>query len=172
MIEAFKPIGERARWRIIYDLFREAEYGDTITYEQMAESLGLAPRRDRHTIQMAARRAGIELEKVDRRAVDSQRGVGYRVVQPAEVVGLGRKRNTKAGNQIVRGGQVTNAVDLNLVDGPTKDAIMALARGFAVQADINRSVLARQKKHDGLIDLLMRRVDQLENKLEGRPGPL
>lgn len=166
MSENFKPIGERARWRMIYDLFREASYGDQITYDQMGEALGLDGRRDRHALQMAARRAGLELERVDQRAVDAQRGVGYRVVQPPEILGLGRRRNRKAGQQIARGSVTINAVDLNAVDGPTRAALETLARGFAVQGEINRRVLARQQRQDDLIGLLMNRVGRLEERLD------
>lgn len=164
----FKPIGSRARWRTVYDMFREADFDQVITYEEMAKELSLDADADRHTLQMAANRAGLELEKVDRRAVDSERGVGYRVVQPSEILGLGQRRNRKAGKQIERGVTVTSAVDLNAVDGPTRAALETLARGFAIQADINRRVLAKQQKQDGLIDMLMQRIVRLEEKLENR----
>lgn len=168
----FKPIGERARWRTIYDLFREADFGDSITFEQMGEALGLDGSANRHVLQVASRRAGLELERVDRRAVDSVRGVGYRVVQPAEILGLGHRRNRKAGKQIERGATTTNAVDLNAVDGPTRAALETLARGFAVQAEVNRRLVARQEQHDDLIGMLMRRVDRLEGTIASGPPPV
>ena len=148
---------------MIYDLFRAAEIGQTVTYQQMAEVLDLGLDQ-RHEMQMAARRAGLELERVDRRAADSVKNVGYRIVQPAEVLGLGRRRNRKAGKQIARGAITTQAVDLNAVDGPTRQALETLARGFAVQAEVNRRVLAKQQEHEDLIGLLMRRVERLEER--------
>lgn len=163
MSEAFKPIGERARWRMIYELMQSAELGGVVTYAAMAEALGLHERADRHALQMAARRAGLELEKVDKRAVDAVKGIGYRVVQPAEILGLGKRRNRKAGKQIQRGGITTQAVDLNAVDAPTRQALETLARGFAVQAEVNRRVLAKQEQHDDLINMLMTRVERLES---------
>lgn len=164
MSEGFKPISERARWRMVYDLMRKAEINDTVTYEQMGEMLDLDPERFRHELQMAARRAGLELERVDRRAADAVRNVGYRIVEPAEILGLGRRRNRKAGKQIQRGAITTQAVDLNEVDGPTRQALETLARGFAVQGELNRRVLAKQQQHDDLIDTLLKRVDRLEGK--------
>lgn len=166
MTEKFKPVGSRARWRMIYDLFREADFGDVITYDQMAKQLGLDGTADRHSLQMAARKAGLELEKVDRRAVDAEKGIGYRVVEPPEILGLGQRRNRKAGKQIERGALVISAVDLNALDSPTRAALETLARGFAVQGEINRRVLARQDRADDLIGLLMRRVEQIEERLE------
>src|ERR1044071_7885349 len=57
MSEMFTPIGERARWRVIYELMRGADMGVTITYEDMATPLGLDPVKDRHALEMAARKA-------------------------------------------------------------------------------------------------------------------
>ena len=164
MSEVFKPLGERARWRMVYDLMRVADTGQVVTYEAMAEPLGLDPQRHRHELQMAARRAGLELEKVNKRAADAVRNVGYRIVEPAEILGLGQRRNRKAGSQIKRGGITTRAVDLNAVDAPTRAALETLARGFAVQAEVNRRVLAKQEEHDDLINTLLKRVDRLEGK--------
>lgn len=164
MSEGFKPIAERARWRMVYDLMRDVGIGGTVTYEQMGEALDLDPEQFRHELQMAARRAGLELERVDRRAADAVRNVGYRIVEPAEILGLGRRRNRKAGKQIQRGAITTQAVDLNEVDGPTRQALETLARGFAVQAEVNRRVLAKQQEHADLISMLFQRVDRLESK--------
>lgn len=164
MSEVFKPVGERARWRMIYDLMRQAKIGQTVTYVAMAKMLGLDPEGDRHALQMAARRAGLELERVDRRATDAVKNVGYRVVEPPEILGLGRRRNRKAGKQLARGSITVNAVDLNAVDGPTRAALETLARGFAVQAEVNRRIISKQQQQDDLINMLMTRVDKLEQQ--------
>ena len=160
--EAFRPIGERARWRMVYDLMRQAKLGDTVTYADMAKALGLNAKRDKHALQMAARRAGLELEKADHRAADAVRGVGYRIVQPAEILGLGQRRNRRAGRQLQRGAITVAAVDLDQVDVPTRQALETLARGFAVQGEINRRFLAKQAKQDDLINMLIGRVEKLE----------
>jgi hypothetical protein len=168
MSEMFKPIGERARWRVIYELMRAADTGVTITYEDMATPLGLDPVKDRHALQMAARKADLELQKVDKRAATAVRGTGYRIVQPDEILGLGERRNRKAGRQVVLGSLVSQAVDLNAVEPATRKALETLARGFAVQAEINRRVQHKQEKQDELINMLMTRVDRLERRdIEG-----
>jgi hypothetical protein len=166
MSEAFKPIAERSRWRMIYDLFRKAEINDTVTYQDMADALNLHPVNDRHALQMAARRAGLELEKVDRHAVDPVRGKGYRVVNPPEILGLGRRRNRKAGNQMSRGAITVQAVDLNDVDAPTRQALEILARGFAMQTEINRRIAADHKRHENLIEEMRARQDGLERRID------
>lgn len=159
MSEAFRPLAERARWRMIYDLFRQGRTGDVVTYTQMAELLAVD---DRHVLQMAARRAGLEFERVDHRAVDAVRNVGYRIVNPPEILGMGQRRNRRAGRQIARGATTVAAVDLNEVDATTRSALETLARGFAVQAEVNRRVLSKQREHDDLISMLLKRVEKLE----------
>lgn len=146
---------------MVYELFQSAEIGETIGYPAMAEALDLDPERDRHALQMAARKAGLELEKKDRRAVDAVKNVGYRVVEPTEILGLGKRRNRKAGKQITRGAIVVNAVDLNAVDGPVRDALETLARGFAVQGEINRRFAARQQRVEQKVDELANQVSAL-----------
>lgn len=170
MSEAFKPLGERARWRMIYDMFRAARVDETVTYDQMAEALGLDPAGSKHAIQMAARRAALELERVDRRAVDSVRGSGYRIVQPREVLGLTRRRNRRAGKQLVRGEITSKAVDLNLVDDETRRGLETLARGLAAQAEINRAVGSRLKKHEQIMTGMDERLGTLEERLRRLEG--
>lgn len=170
MSENFKPIAERSRWRMIYDLFRQAEIGQTITYETMGKALGLHPINDRHALQMAARRAGLEIEKVDKRAADAVRNTGYRIVEPSEILGLGKRRNRKAGKQIQRGAITVAATDLNSVDRETRNALETLARGFAVQAEVNRRFAAKQQRHDELFELLLPTVDRIAQRVERLEG--
>lgn len=167
MSEQFKPVGERARWRMVYDLMRDAKIGETVTYDRMAKMLNLSSVNDRHALQMAARRAGLELERVDHRAADAVRNVGYRIVQPAEVLGLGRRRNRKAGKQIERGSITTAAVDLDAVDGPTRAALETLARGFAMQTEINRRFAAKQREHDELLGRHDGEIAELRKLIKG-----
>ena len=58
----FAPKGEVARWRIVLEVLRQTAPGDTITYAQIGQALGLDPEADRHAIQMAMRRAAHEFE--------------------------------------------------------------------------------------------------------------
>ena len=170
MTEAFKPLGERSRWRMIYDLFRAAEIGETVTYETMAEALGLDAKRAKHEIQMAARRAALELERVDKRAVDAVRNVGYRIVQHAEVLGLTRRRNRKAGRQITRGEITANAVDLNEVDDDVKRGLALMLRGFHAQGEINRAMGARLHRAEEIMTGLGERVESVEERLKRLEG--
>jgi len=160
----FEPKGERAWWRTIYEMMRALDHDAVLTYEDMAEALSLDPVADRSKLQMAARRAGLELERADRRAADAVRNVGYRIVQPTEILGLGKRRNRRAGSQIRRGSTTVKAVDLSAVDGETRNALEILARGFAIQQEINERVLTKQREQDDMLSRLTSRVDALEQR--------
>lgn len=163
---AFKPAGEKARWKIVYELFQQAQYGDLLNYWELGAALGLNARndKDKHMIQMAVRRATIQLERIEGRTTQSVRGRGYQIAKPGEHLGIGRARNKRAGRQLDRGEKVANGVDLNLVDDETRKALMVLARGFQVQKEVNRRVMDTQQRHGRAIDLLFQRVERLENR--------
>lgn len=162
MTAPFVPIGPVARWKVIYDLIRPLKVGEVLTYEAMGEALGLDSEKDRHVVQMAARRALKELLMIDHRGSKAITNVGYRVAKPAEHLGLAEERNKKAGRQLVTGRNISTKVDLNGVDIATRQALELLAAGFSRQMEINRRVMEKQEKHDEAIDLLMRRVEKIE----------
>lgn len=158
----FEPSGDRARWREAYELMARAEIGTTVTYAQLAEAMNLNPIGDRAAIQMAARRAGLELERVEKRAAYSVKNEGYRIAQPSDHLALGKRRARRSRTQVRRGELVTRNVDLNGMDDQTRQALETLARGFAVQGEINRRMLAKQQEHDDMIAMLLGRVERLE----------
>ena len=162
----FVPAGEKARWRVIYEIMQNADYGDVLKYWELGAALGLdhANDKDKHTIQMAVRRATIQLERVEGRTAVSVRNQGYQIAKPGEHLGIGRARNKRAGRQLDRGERVTNGVDLNLVDDETRKALMVLARGFQVQREVNRRIMDAQQSQGRAIDLLFQRVEKLEQR--------
>jgi hypothetical protein len=165
--EAFQPLGEQARWRTIYDLLVKLGVDEVVTYERLAAELGLNAESDRAAVQMAARRAIQELLKEEKRTCEPVRNVGYRVVEPKKHLDLARGRNKRARVQMRAGYDVATHVDLNAVEPEVRAALEVIAQGFAQQMEINRRVISKQKKHDDAIELLMRRVEDLEN----RKGP-
>lgn len=162
----FTPAGEKARWKIIYERFQKSTYGQIIGYAELGSLIDVNSSEDkgRHTIQMAARRATIQLERVEGRTTVSVRNTGYQIARPGEHLDIGRSRNRRAGRQLQRGENVTTGVDLNLVDDETRKALTMLARGFAVQRDINRRVLDAQQRQGKAIQMLFERVEKLEQR--------
>lgn len=142
----FEPVGDTARWRVVYGMLLKAATGSTVTYEAMGGALHLDPDDDRHTIQMAVRRAAREHEVADGRALDAVPNVGYRIVEVPEHLVLARRHQKKAGRSLARGQSKVEHVDLSGVDPDTRRAFEVVAIAFKMQADFNRRLDIRQKR--------------------------
>jgi hypothetical protein len=145
-VSPFEPVGETARWRLLYAKLQKLSVGDVLTYEQMAEILDLDPLSDRHTIQVAMRRAANELEKVDKRAVEAVKNVGYRIVEPEEHLRLARGQQRRSSRALARGSSKVVNVDLSNVEPEVRQAFQVVAAAFAMQMDFNRRTDVRQRK--------------------------
>lgn len=169
----FEPLGDQARWRTLYTLLTALSVGDVLTYETMGQTLDLDPHVDRQSIQMAMRRAAIELEKVNRHAVDVIPNVGYRVVEAVEHLDLARRHQRKAGKALVRGHSKVVHVDLSGVDPEVRAAFQTVAQAFSMQMDMNRRFTARQDKLEAAVQeiagqssLTAEQVVQLRDRLD------
>lgn len=150
----FEPIGRQARWRVLYELLTARTVGDVLTYEVMAEALDLDATRvqNRHTIQVAMRRATRELENEQQRATEAVPNVGYRIVEPEEHLRLARQQQRKSSRALVRGHSKVVNVDLSSLDPDVRNAFQVVASAFAMQMDFNRRTDIRQKKLEESLD--------------------
>lgn len=148
----FEPKGETARWRLLYQLLSSTPIDGILYYEDMGDVLNLDPEEDRHTIQVAMRRAASELEKVEKHAVEAVKNVGYRVVEPEEHLRLARQQQRRSSKALVRGHSKVINVDLSNVDPEVRQAFQVVASAFAMQMDFNRRTDIRQKKLEDALD--------------------
>lgn len=146
-VTPFEPIGETARWRILYDMLRDREVDDVLTYKEMGEALELDPEADRSRIQMAFRRSAIQLERDDNRAVDVIQNVGYRIVPAPEHLRLARRHQRRSRKELDRGASKVTHVDLSGVDAETRKAFQVVAAAFSMQQEMLRRM---DVKHDRL----------------------
>jgi hypothetical protein len=178
MMSPFEPIGDRARWRILYDMLQLVPTNGILTYDRMAEALDLHPESDRHIIQMAMRRAAREHEVVDKRAVDVVPNKGYRVVTAPEHMGLARRQQRRSSRALKAGHSKVVNVDLSNLDPEARKAFEVVARAFAAQMDFNRRIDIRQRRLEEALSTiderhvrseeeiaeLRRRLEQLEQR--------
>lgn len=162
---AFQPEGDRSRWVVIYDLLQAAKVGDVITYEQIADALGLDATADRHRIQVAMRRAAMEHEKVDKRAVDAVVNQGYRIVEAPEHLVLAKRHQRRSTTQLVRGYSKTVNVDLSGLTPEVQHAFGVVAQAFAMQMEFNRRFDVRQKRLEESIRQTQDRTSRTEEEL-------
>jgi hypothetical protein len=143
----FDPAGAQARWKILYELLKQASHGDFLSYAYMGEALGLDPDRDRGAIVGALRRAAKELEEKDKRAIKVVPNKGYRVVAPKEHLALAQWQQKRVSKALVRGHSKVVNVDLSKLDPEARAAFDLMAQGFARQMDFNRRAIRRLAEH-------------------------
>lgn len=161
----FKPTGDRARWRVVYDLLCRAAIGDVVTYQQLADALALDPGTDRAKVQMAVRRAAKEYLDQDKRALDVIPDEGYQVVDAAGHLTIARRHQSKASKALVRGHATAANVDLSGVEPATRHALEVVAQAFALQMDFNRRLDVRQQRLEEALTQVNERTNRSEGEL-------
>lgn len=141
MSAAFAPKGEVAEWRLVYDqLLAGAEYGDVITYEQLASVLGkdvADVKRARHPIYRARREFGQQR----RRWLVAVSGRGYRVITAVEHISVADGHKAKARRQYAAALTVSNVTDLSQL---TPEQLAS----FDVQRKILGTLVAINNAHE------------------------
>lgn len=168
VMSPFKPIGDRARWRTVYDLLCKTPTGDVLTYEAIGAALGLDPESERHVIQMAVRRAAKEHEEADKRAIEVVPNAGYRVVEAPEHLRLARGHHKRASKSLVRGQSKVVNVPLGDLDPETRRAFEVVAVAFAAQIEYSRTLDMRQKRLEKAFEDITARTDKTEQGLSRR----
>lgn len=160
---AFKPVGEVARWRTLYELLRPMSPDDQITYAEMAEALDLDVAKDKTIIQLAMRRAAKELEEIDNRAVDSVRNIGYRVVRAPEHLTLAERHQRKARGSLVRSHSKVEHVDFNALDQDSRRAFEVVGRVLTWQLQQMRHLDLRQQNLERAVEAVQGEVTRTES---------
>lgn len=162
----FEPVGERARWLEVYDLLVATETNGIVTYEAMATALGLDPNTDRQLLQMTMRRAAKQHEVVDKRAVTAVPNRGYRVVEPAEHLGLARRQQVRSARALKRGHSKAVNVDMSKIEPETRKALDMVASVIAMQMDFNRRAETKLAAHERAIQSLTAATERTEQERE------
>ncbi len=161
----FVAKGEQARWRTIYALLQPLQVDAVLTYEQIGDALELDPSEDRHTIQMAVRRAAREFETEDKQALDVVPNIGYRVVPAPEHLVLAKRQQRRAGKALARGHSKVIHVDLDGLDPEVRTAFQVVAQAFAMQMDMNRRLSGRQDKLEKAVKDIAGRSERSEGEV-------
>jgi DNA-binding GntR family transcriptional regulator len=145
-VSPFEPLGEQARWRILYAELLKLEPGQMISYADMAACLGMADPEDRHLVQMATRRAGQELEKTEKHAIQAVRGQGYMVVKAEQHFELARIHQAKSVRSVKRAKSKTDNVDFNDLSPDLVALAQATSNALSLQLEYIRRLDVRQTK--------------------------
>lgn len=149
-MEYFKPAGEKARWKYLYELLLKIDDNGILTYQEMADALGLDVDADLQVIRVALYRAAKEYEEVNKRALEVVPNKGYRVVAPKEHLDLARRQHSRSSRALARGQSKVVNVDMAGMDPQTRHAFEVVAQGFAQQMDFNRRFENRLSRQEQL----------------------
>jgi hypothetical protein len=106
----FTPKGEKAEWQLLYDaLLADADFGATITYTQLDETLG----RDFQSNRAPIYRARTELGERRKRWLVPVPTVGYRVTDADEHVRVALDHKRKSRHQLGMAVKVLSSTDLS-----------------------------------------------------------
>ena len=164
----FTPIGEVSRWKVLYAILQNTPMGGIAPYEELATALDLDPVTDRHTIQVAIRRAAQELEGIDKRAVEPVTNVGYRVVEVTERLRLARQHQRKAVRSLSRGkSKLVNIApaELATLPEPAQKLIHNATVLMAEQLDFNRRTDIRQKNFEDALATVERKSTATQDQV-------
>jgi hypothetical protein len=173
----FTPIGETARWRIIYNLLTGKDINDVLAYTEAAAALQVDAATQRHIIQGAVRRAAREFAVVDNRALEAVPNTGYRVVEAEEQLRLARYQQRRSSKALQRGRSLVSHADLSGVDPEVRRAFYVTGQLLSAQLDFNRRMDIRQKRLETAVQSMQVRssltdeeVAQLRARIERLEG--
>lgn len=164
----FAPLGETARWRVLYDIIQDTQVGGVATYSQLAKALDLDSKRDRHTIQVAMRRAGRELEEVDKHAIEAVANIGYRVVEVSEHLRLARGQQRRSVLALRRGKsklENIDPVDFSKLPGPMQTLVHNALILVTEQQSFNRRTDIRQKNLEEAMSTVQQKSSATEEQV-------
>src|SRR4051812_5680207 len=100
-----QPVGEQARWRVLYNKLNELEIGGYLSYEDMGLALDLnhLDPRDKSIIYQALRKALDELQDQEHKVFRMLRGHGYQRATATEVLTLAQGHQARAVAEIGAG---------------------------------------------------------------------
>lgn len=146
-------------WRVAYELFRGRPYGDLVTYDQLADALGIDIRTNRHPVY----RADQELRDSDQRALVAVPRQGYRVLHPTENEAVAQGQRRKSHRAMRKSVSIALATNLEMVDPEQAKRLDGFVRwGQAITQSLDYSHRRHDRTEQAIADLKdrMRRVEQ------------
>lgn len=160
----FEAIGDKPRWALTLDVFREHETGETVTYKAIGEALGTT---DRRIIQASAREASKRLLREDDKAIEAVPNKGYRIVTAEEHIRLAKSQEKRSRRALVKGHATVTHVDVNGLSPEAQRIMHATGQGFARVLDMMRATERNVKRVERAQEALELRVDdQLSDAAE------
>lgn len=157
----FRPVGEKSRRQLVVDLISGLEPDTIVTYEEIAEAIGVTWPRDREILHSTVGAARSDLANDFHQALASVRTVGYRVIRPEEHVDEAGRLQRKAGKTIALAKTTVDTVNLAALTPEQRKLAMAAAAVLGYQADQIRRMDLRQKGLEKVLGSVTEKVDEV-----------
>lgn len=142
----FTPVGEKSKRELVVDLFADKDYGHTVTYEELADLLNQDIRNGNRSAIYDAQKT---LEKNHKKTIVVEQGVGYRVADPNEHIGLAISHQKRAKRQIRKSISKASATERS-----------ALTSSDQARLDLIETNLRRQQRELGRLDSKVSTVEK------------
>lgn len=163
MSPLFEPAdGVQARWKKVYDLLKGMDVGDVLTYDTLAE---LFPELERQGLQGVVRRAAQEFLEENNRGLRNVRGLGYRVINPAEHIEVARWHQARSVQSLKRGQSAVAHVDLSGMSPEIRALTEATGRALTNQLAYMQRMDVRQKKLERVLSDTVDRTATNEDQI-------
>jgi hypothetical protein len=146
----FQPRGEKAQWRIIYDLLDRLDVGDILGYDQITEALEVDHiNQVRGAVLRAARVWGQDRH----RALTPVHKVGYRIVAGAETEILIRRQHRRTRRSAGRTRDLARDTDRSLLTPADRAKWDRMEIELSRQADMVARIDTRTAKVEQAIEV-------------------
>lgn len=166
MRRPFEPVGDEARWKLIYKHLLSLGVGDVVTYERLSEIVGFDIREDRSPY----RRARDEFLEVNQRALVNERGIGYKVVDAMAHREEARKKTKEADRRIDSAQQLLANANRNEMTAAEIGRVDAMLGALSGVRDMTRRISRRQDRLEAALKAARREskenVAELNERLE------
>ncbi|MEV0611169.1 hypothetical protein AB0I61_32970 [Polymorphospora rubra] len=143
-----RPRRSVARWEVIYQALAKLQPGDLLSYQDMADLLGLDVRDlgEKQALLGAARKAADELRARERKVCTIVYGRGYQHARADQILALAHGHQARAVAEVEVAHSKIETIDLSQVEPTLARLIQATAAGFTRQATMMRQLDVRQAR--------------------------
>lgn len=157
----FIPIGEKSRRQLVVELIAPLNADDVVTFDQIAEEIGLTWPKDKELIRSTVHTARAALANDHHKALAAVRNVGYRVIRPEEHIQVAAQLQRKSGRTLALARTTVDSVDLAGLTEDGRKLAMAASAVLAWQQEQIRRLDLRQKGIEKVLGSVTEKVDEV-----------
>jgi len=161
----FEPIGELPRWRAVFDLVAEVEYGATVPFSDLEPLFD----GNRKLVYQAVIQANRHLREQLSKMLESVPGTGYRVLKPSEHVIAAEKRRRQARRRVDLAIDIASSTNRDVLTKPELERLDTVERAMGILIGHLRMQAKTLAKHDRIIQAHGEEIEKLKKQVKDKP---